>query len=142
MSELLRKKKIFISQPMRGINDGFVLEERKNIKEKVEKLLDEEVDLIDTFTKNDPPENAGSLWYLGDSISLLDQADILVAADTGTHRFIDANGCLIEYCCARIYGKEIIALTQIPVEYGKGNQMLFRRKLTELICNTYNFQLP
>ena len=47
MSCILRKKRIFISQPMSGIPDEVVLDAREEIRKKVEKLLGREVELID-----------------------------------------------------------------------------------------------
>lgn len=112
MSCILRKKRIFISQPMSGIPDEVVLDAREEIRKKVEKLLGREVELIDQFIKEDIPNSAGPLVYLGDSIMKMDQADIIVFADTNEYSFYTARGCLVELFAARVYGFEIIDLTK------------------------------
>lgn len=112
MSCLLRKKRIFISQPMRGIPDELVLRVRDSVKKKVEERLGEEVELIDQFIKEDFPNSAGPLMYLGDSIMKMDQADFIVLTDTENWSFYEARSCLIEHSIAMIYGLEIINLTK------------------------------
>lgn len=112
MSCLLRKKRIFISQPMRGIPDEVVLRVRDSVKKKVEERLGEEVELIDQFIKEGFPNSAGPLMYLGDSIMKMDQADLIVLTDTEDWSFYEARGCLIEHAIAMIYGLEIINLTK------------------------------
>lgn len=112
MSCLLRKKRIFISQPMNGIPDEVVLRVRESVKKKVEERLGEEVELIDQFIKDDFPNSAGPLMYLGDSIMKMDQADFVVLTDTEHWSFYSARGCLIEESIAKIYGLEIINLTK------------------------------
>lgn len=110
MSCLLKKKKIFISQPMRGIPADTILTVRESVKRKVEAQLGEEVEVIDQFNKDNFPDNAGPLMYLGDSIMKMDQADIIVFTDTAEWSFYDAKGCLVELAIAKIYCLEFINL--------------------------------
>lgn len=110
MSYLFKKKKIFISQPMRGIPADTILSVRESVKKEVEAQLGEEVEVIDQFNKDNFPDNAGPLMYLGDSIMKMDKADIIVFTDTAGWSFYDAKGCLIESAIAKIYGLEIINL--------------------------------
>lgn len=62
-----------------------------------------DVEVLDTFFK-DVPHDAKPLWYLGEAIKLLGEADIVYfCKDWHLHR-----GCVIEHECAVRYGKEII----------------------------------
>ena len=99
-------KKLFISQPMRGLKDEEILKAREKIRKKAEKVIGEPVELIDSFIKEYPGEINKSVpvYYLGKSIQLLSQADI--AYFGGDWR--NARGCLIEHEVARQYGIKTI----------------------------------
>ena len=99
-------KKLFISQPMRGLTDEEILKAREEIRARAEHVIGEPVELIDSFIKDYPGENNKSIpvWYLGKSIQLLSQADI--AYFGGNWR--NARGCKIEHEVARTYGIKII----------------------------------
>lgn len=92
-------KKLFISQPMNGKTNEQILEERQ----KAISSFDDEVEVIDSFFK-DAPRDATPLWYLGESIKLLGDADVVYfCKDWEKYR-----GCTIEHECAVRYGKEIV----------------------------------
>lgn len=92
-------KKLFISQPMNGKTNEQILEERQ----KAISSFDDEVEVIDSFFK-DAPHDATPLWYLGESIKLLGDADVVYfCKDWEKYR-----GCTIEHECAVRYGKEIV----------------------------------
>lgn len=91
-------KKLFISQPMKGKTDEQILKERHNIINKVKKEVNEDIILIDSFL-TDVPENAKPLWYLGKSLELMSEADI-VAFASGFEKY---RGCKIEHECALSY---------------------------------------
>lgn len=57
-------KKLFISQPMRGKTDEEILAVRKKAIESAEKLIDEPVEVIDSFFRA-APANAKPLWFFG-----------------------------------------------------------------------------
>ena len=99
-------KKLFISQPMKGLTDEEILKTREEIRKKAEKEIGEPVELIDSFIKEYPGEINKSVpvYYLGKSIQLLSQADI--AYFGGDWR--NARGCLIEHEVATQYGIKII----------------------------------
>lgn len=99
-------KKIFISQPMKDKTDEFILAEREKAIEFAKKSLEslgEEFEVIDSFFK-DAPADAKPLWYLGESLKLLADADVAVF----THGWKDARGCKIEHICAEEYGIKFI----------------------------------
>lgn len=95
-------KKVFISQPMSGLSDFQIKEERKRVVEKLYGMgyKPEEITVIDTFIKDIAPDNVDSaLWYLGKSLELLAEADIAVFA----RGWREARGCFIEFKCAKEY---------------------------------------
>lgn len=92
--------KVFISQAMRGLDNDTILAKREEILNKVKELYpDKEIELIDSFFK-DAPTEAKPLWYLGDSLKLMSEADLIVFADD----WESARGCKIEHECAIQYG--------------------------------------
>ena len=99
-------KRIFISQPMRGLTDEEILKAREEILIKAEKKIGEPVELIDSFIEDYPGEINKHIpvFYLGKSIQFLSQAD--VAYFGGDWR--NARGCKIENEIAKQYGIEII----------------------------------
>ena len=99
-------KKLFISQPMRGLTDEEILKAREEFKNRVEKIIEEPLELINSFFEDYPGEIIKSLpvWYLGKSIQFLSQADI--AYFGGDWR--NARGCKIEYEIANAYGIKVI----------------------------------
>lgn len=99
-------KKLFISQPMRGLTDGEILKAREEIRVRAESIIGEKVELIDSFIVEYPGEINKSVpvWYLGKSIQFLSQADI--AYFGGEWR--NARGCKIEYEIASAYEIKII----------------------------------
>lgn len=81
--------KVFISQPMNGLSDDRVLHERTKIINLMHINPD---DVIDSFNK-EMPKGAGRVWCLGDSVQLMDQADLVIF-----HKdWEKARGCRIEH---------------------------------------------
>ena len=99
-------KKLFISQPMRGLTDEEILKAREEIKISAEKTIGEPLELINSFIEDYPGEinKCVPVWYLGKSIEFLSQADI--AYFGGDWR--NARGCKIEYKIANAYGIKVI----------------------------------
>ena len=97
-------KKIFISQPMRGKTDDTIKAEReKAIIDAMDKLDEDDVEVIDSFFEK-APVDASPLWFLSKSIMLLSKADAAYFVDG----WKDARGCRIENACAHEYGIPII----------------------------------
>lgn len=98
-------KKAFISVPMK---DRSRYEIRDDILA-MQKAVDEKyggVEFINTIVQDKPPykTNNQAIWYLGKSIELLSQCDILVCKKN-----VDGyNGCYIEKEIAKRYGLEIV----------------------------------
>lgn len=90
--------KLFISQPMKGKSDAEIKSERVYVSKKFP-----DAEIINSFFEG-APADITPLRYLGESIKLLGEADVVYFCE-GWH---DANGCTIEHECAVRYGKKII----------------------------------
>lgn len=98
-------KKIFISQPMNGKTDEFILAERNRAITAAVDYLEDDVEVIDSFFQG-APHDAKPLWFLGKSLELMADADVVVfAKDWDKYR-----GCKIEHTCAIEYGIGVIEL--------------------------------
>lgn len=98
--------RFFISQPMNGKTDAEIKAERQRCEAWLIKAFGSDNEAIDTFFLDEPPKDCknSGLWYLGESIKALSQADVLVLwGDWGY-----ARGCLIEREAAMQYGIPVI----------------------------------
>lgn len=97
--------KIFISQPMKGYSNFEIEIIRGKIREALKEKYGNDIEIIDSFIKG-APANAKPLWYLGESIKKLSEADIAVFAYNTLvigGKFALVRGCGIEEKCAREY---------------------------------------
>ena len=97
--------KIFISQPMRTRTNEEIETERKEILDLVKKVKGEDVVLIDSFFK-DAPHEAKPLWFMGESIKKMAEADLVVFAPF----WETARGCRIEHSVAKEYGLNVFEM--------------------------------
>ena len=72
-------KKLFASVPMRGRTEEEIRESFAKMKRIAEAYEGEELELIDTWIAEDPPEGVreNAVWYLGKSLELLSTADVI-----------------------------------------------------------------
>ena len=99
--------KVFISQPMKDKTNQEIEQERKEIIEKVRKYF-WEFEVIDSFFK-DAPHDDKPLWFLGKSLELLSNADVIVLGKNRER----ARGCRIEHECAIQYGIKIVYIENL-----------------------------
>ena len=99
--------KVFISQPMKDKTNQEIEQERNYIIEK-SKTYFGEIEVIDSFFK-DAPHDAKPLWFLGKSLELLSDADVVVFAKN----WENARGCKIEHECAIQYGIKVIYIENL-----------------------------
>ena len=99
--------KVFISQPMKDKTIQEIEQERKEIIEKIRKYF-WEIEVIDSFIK-DAPHDAKPLWFLGKSLELLSNADVIVLGKNRER----ARGCRIEHECAVQYGIKIVYIENL-----------------------------
>lgn len=101
-------KKAFISVPMKGKTKEEIENTINIMKNKAIEEAGNDIEFINTIVQDKPPYNTNNeaIWYLGKSIELLSQCEILVCL-----KDIDNyNGCFIEKEIAKRYGLQIIEL--------------------------------
>lgn len=87
-------KKVFLSVPMKGRTKERIEDSLEKMKAIAKIALDnEEIEFINTLVEEQPPYETSNeaIWYLGKSIELLSQADVLVCVDTPY--WLHAYGC-------------------------------------------------
>lgn len=110
-------KKMFISLPMRGHTIEEIRKRQNFIYEIANKVMEDKYELIDTICTDEPDNPDNKLWYLGGSIRLLGEADIVIFA-AGWAR---ANGCVVEraicglYNIPMMYELDLIDLLEVKV---------------------------
>ena len=95
-------KKVFISQPMNGKTDEEILARREELKQRAYQYYshqdDVEIEFIDSFIEG-APAYANPIWYLGESIKKMSEADLIVF----DHEWVGARGCRIERAVMKEY---------------------------------------
>ena len=104
-------KKLFVSVPMKGRTEEEIRKTIDKMKKIAEIFEGEELELIDSYIEDNPPkDNKQAIWFLGESLKKLAQADVFI----GISDSWDWNGCQIERETAERYGIKAYA---IPVRY-------------------------
>lgn len=104
-------KKLFVSVPMKGRTEEEIKASIQKMKKVAEIYEGEELELIDSYVEDNPPKgNNQAIWFLGESLKKLAQADVFM----GICESYDWNGCCIERETADKYG---IKAYTIPVRY-------------------------
>lgn len=114
-------KKLFISCPMNGRKSFMIDKSMKQLAMLAEAVIGEHIDVIDTNIKDSElpqqpnifqcqPERSKRIWYLGESIKRMKDADLFIGLYTnGAYP-----GCDCEWEVAHSYG---IPVVSIPLEY-------------------------
>ena len=104
-------KKLFVSVPMKGRTEEEIKASIQKMKKIAEIYEGEELELIDSYIEDNPPKDSKeAVWYLGESLKKLAQADVFI----GICESYDWNGCCIERETAEKYG---IKTYMIPARY-------------------------
>ena len=86
-------KKLFVSVPMKGRTEEEIKASIQKMKKIAEIYEGEELELIDSYIEDNPPkDNNEAVWYLGESLKKLAQADVFVGIDD----VWNWSGCYIE----------------------------------------------
>ena len=95
--------KVFISQPMSALDEETVMKVRQDA---IKLLFSKygEIEVVDNYHHSDIPDNAGSLWYLGTSIRMMQYVDAIYFVDG----WESARGCIIEYEICKYYNLRIL----------------------------------
>ena len=95
-------KKLFISVPMRNRTEYAIKASMEQMHKIAEAVFGEELEVIPTYFEDDPPENTNmALWYLGESIKKLSEADRFIGIYDEDKGY---RGCIIENLAAKNYG--------------------------------------
>lgn len=97
------KLKVFISQPMRDKTDEEIKLEREHLIKRAKKNYSDDIEIIDSFFEG-APHNANPVWFLGESIKKLAEADVAYFAKD----WESARGCKIEHTVSVEYGIEVV----------------------------------
>ena len=125
---MVKMKKLFVSVPMKGRTEEEIKASIQKMKKIVEIYEGEELELIDSYIEDNPPKDSKeAVWYLGESLKKLAQADVFI----GICESYDWNGCCIERETADKYGIKAYA---IPVRYVIDDYDALLRRLHPL-CN-------
>ena len=109
-------KKIFISCPMKGRTDEAIKKTMDKMHKYAELVLEEKLEVIPSFITDTPPSDKNKgVWYLGESIKLLSDADVFVGFDMPY--WVDARGCEIEEMAAYRYGIKKISISRDDFKY-------------------------
>lgn len=95
-------KKLFISQPMKGLTDKQILTVRNEAINLCRNKFGE-MEILQSFFQG-APVNAKPMWFLAKSIELLSEADVAYFAKG----WESSRGCVIEHMCADKYGVHCI----------------------------------
>ena len=94
-------KKLFVSVPMKGRTEEEIKASIQKMKKLAEIYEGEELELIDSYIEDNPPKDSKeAVWYLGESLKKLAQADVFIGIDEA----YDWDGCYIERDTAQRYG--------------------------------------
>lgn len=94
-------KKLFVSVPMKHRTEANIKASIQKMKRIAEAIEGEELELIDSYIEEQPPEGVHTpVWYLAKSIELLAQADVFI----GCEDVWLFHGCEIENRVASCYG--------------------------------------
>lgn len=116
-------KKLFVSVPMKGRTEEEIKASIHKMKKIAEIYEGEELELIDSYIEDNPPKDSKeAVWYLGESLKKLAQADVFI----GINDAWDWNGCYIENDVASRYG---IKDYHIPAQYVIDDYNALMRKL-------------
>lgn len=121
-------KKLFVSVPMKGRTEEEIKTSIQKMKKIAEIYEGEELELIDSYIEGNPPKDSKeAVWYLGESLKKLAQADVFI----GINDAWDWNGCYIENDVASRYG---IKNYHIPAQYAIDDYNALVHKLHP-VCN-------
>lgn len=90
--------KIFISQPMQNKTDAEILAEREKAIKAAKSWWGDDVEILESFFQ-DAPTEAKPLWFLGESLKVMADADVVIVCKGWS----DARGCKVEIVAADAY---------------------------------------
>ena len=134
-------KKLFVSVPMKGRSEEDIKVSIEKMKKIAEVFEGEELELIDSYVEENAPVTANpGIWYLGESLKKLSEADIFIGITDADESSIWA-GCYIEAVAAKKYGIKIYTIDADIVisDYNNLISEIFRHKITSDSVQTVLF---
>lgn len=137
-------KKLFVSVPMKGRTEEEIKASIQKMKKIAEIYDGEELELIDSYIKDNPPKDSKeALWYLGESLKKLAQADVFI----GICENYDWNGCYIERKAAErydikmhtIFAEDIINNYDKYIEEASGKITVSSLEVKPYSCSTESY---
>lgn len=90
----MSKKKLFISCPMKGRTEENIKKSMEKMHKIAEVIFDQELEVIPSYIEHNPPAgNNQAIWYLGESIKKMAEADYFIGIQYCGGRW---SGCYIE----------------------------------------------
>lgn len=122
-------KKLFVSVPMKGRTEEEIKASIQKMKKIAEIYEGEELELIDSYIEDNPPQNNNqAIWYLGESLKKLSEADVFI----GINECYQWSGCQIERETVSEYG---IKNYVVPASYVIDDYDSLFDKLHPVCCN-------
>lgn len=109
-------KKLFISVPMRDKSEEQIRKAMEKMHKIAEVVFEENLAVIPSYIEDNPPEGCvAGLWYLGESIKKMAEADYFI----GVSNSYGYSGCELERDAAREYGipTYIIPINAVYLEH-------------------------
>ena len=89
-------KKLFISCPMKNRSEKDIRNTMDALHKLAEEAFNQKLEVIDSYIEDNPPKDSKqAIWYLGESLKKLSEADYFVGIDMNSSP-INYNGCEIE----------------------------------------------
>lgn len=89
-------KKLFISCPMKDRTEQNIKKTMNTLHKLAEEAFNQELEVIDSYIEDNPPKDSKqAIWYLGESLKKLSEADYFIGIDMNTSP-IYYKGCQIE----------------------------------------------
>ena len=110
--------------PMKGRTEEEIKASIQKMKKIAEIYEGEELELIDSYIEDNPPKDSKeAIWYLGESLKKLAQADVFIGIDEA----YNWNGCCIERDTAQRYGIKtyIVSANYVIDDYNALVQKLY-----------------
>lgn len=107
------KKKLYISCPMKGRTEEAIRHDMDRMHKMAEIVFDQELEVIPTYVKHDPPETGNKAIYcLGESIKKMAEAGYFI----GVVGACGARGCQVE--------TEVAGAYEIPSYFVEANRFM------------------
>lgn len=112
--------KVFISQPMHGLNIETIQNRRNKCIEKIKSLYpNEKIDVVNDIVREDAPKDAGRLWFLGRAIQDLEKAEAIYFDKD----WRSTKGCIIELIISLKYDLNILNINSLLVDINNTPQI-------------------